>query len=86
MLKNYFKIAWRNLTRNKAISFTNLFRLIIGITCTIFILLWVQNELSWDKFQPIYGTTYQVIVHGNFNGEITTNGALMLPLAKNIET
>src|SRR3954454_24470148 len=86
MFKNYFKISWRNLTRNKAFSFTNLLGLTIGITCTILILLWVQNELSWNKFQPNYNTTYQVMANRNFNGQITTDGALMLPLAKNIET
>jgi putative ABC transport system permease protein len=85
MFKNYSKIAWRNLTRNRAFSFTNLLGLTIGITCTILILLWVQNELSWNKFQPNYNTTYQVIANRNFNGQITTDGALMLPLAKNIE-
>src|SRR4051794_10566975 len=86
MFKNYFKIAWRNLTRNRAFSFTNLLGLTTGITCTILILLWVQNELSWNKFQPNYNSTYQVMANRNFNGQITTDGALMLPLAKNIET
>lgn len=86
MFKNYFKIAWRNLMRNRGFSFTNLLGLTIGITCTILILLWVQNELSWDKFQPNYNTTYQVLANRNFNGQTTTDGALMLPLAKNIET
>ena len=85
MFKNYLKIAWRNLTRNKAFSLTNLLGLTIGITCTILILLWVQNELSWNTFQPNYNTTYQVLANRNFNGQINTDGALMLPLAKNIE-
>ena len=70
MFNNYFKIAWRNLTRNKAFSFTNLLGLTIGITCTILILLWVQNELSWDKFQPNYNTTYEVMANRNFNGQV----------------
>ncbi len=86
MFNNYFKIAWRNLMHNKAFSFTNLLGLTIGISCTMLILLWVQNELSWDTFQPNYSTTCQVMANRNFNGETTTDGALMLPFAKSIET
>lgn len=50
MLKNYFKIAWRNIVRHKAYSILNISGLAIGMACSIFILLWVQNELSFDKF------------------------------------
>ena len=45
MLKNYFKIAWRNLFRNKGFSLTNFLGLTIGMVCTILILLWVKDEL-----------------------------------------
>ncbi|MEO6001252.1 MAG: ABC transporter permease [Chitinophagaceae bacterium] len=50
MLKNYFKIAFRNLTRHKAFSFLNISGLAIGMACSILILLWVQHELSYDRF------------------------------------
>ena len=49
MLKNYIKIAFRNLIRKKAFSFINIFGLAIGMACTILILLWVQDELSYDN-------------------------------------
>ena len=50
MFKNYLKIAFRNLQRHKAYSFLNITGLAIGMACSIFILLWVQNELSYDRF------------------------------------
>ncbi|MCF0049106.1 ABC transporter permease [Dyadobacter sp. LJ53] len=50
MLKNYFKIAWRNIVRQKAYSVLNIAGLSIGMACSILILLWVQNELSFDRF------------------------------------
>jgi len=67
MLKNYFKIAWRNLFRNKGFSLTNILGLIIGITCTILIFLWVQDELTYDKFHANYKNIYQVIANRDFN-------------------
>lgn len=50
MLKNYFKIAARNLVRHKVYSFINIAGLVIGIACAILILLWVQDEMSYDNF------------------------------------
>ena len=50
MFKNYFRVAWRNLWRNKTYSFLNIFGLAIGIACAGSIFLWVEDELNWDKF------------------------------------
>jgi ABC-type antimicrobial peptide transport system permease subunit len=50
MLRNYIKIAFRNLLRHKAFSFINVFGLSIGMSCSILILLWVHDELSYDQF------------------------------------
>ena len=50
MIKNYFKIAWRNLIKNKAFSFLNISGLAIGMASAVLILLWVQNEISYDRF------------------------------------
>lgn len=50
MFKNYIKIAWRNLLRNKVYSFINIFGLAIGMAATILILLWINNEVSHDQF------------------------------------
>jgi putative ABC transport system permease protein len=52
MIKNYLKIAWRNLWRHWRMTMINVSGLGIGMAATVLIVLWVQNELSFDKFQP----------------------------------
>jgi len=52
MLKNYFKIAVRNLLRHKLFSGLNIFGLATGMACSILIFLWVQDEMSFDSFNP----------------------------------
>jgi putative ABC transport system permease protein len=48
MFKNFLKVMFRSLTKNKAYSFLNIFGLAIGITCAALIFLWVENEVSYD--------------------------------------
>lgn len=60
MFKNYLKIAWRNLMRQKAFSAINIIGLAIGMMCSIFILLWVQNEKSYDSFHENAAEIYRV--------------------------
>ncbi|WPU91086.1 FtsX-like permease family protein [Mucilaginibacter sabulilitoris] len=86
MIKNYFKIAWRNLIRNKGFSITNLLGLTIGITCTIFIFLWVKNELTYDKAHANYKTIYQVVANRDFKNSIFTDKNMVFPLAKALES
>jgi len=86
MIKSYFKIAWRNLFRNKGFATTNLLGLTIGITCTIFILLWVQDELAYDKFHKNFDNIHKIIANRNFNNQIFTDPNMVLPLAKTIES
>ncbi len=86
MIKNYIKIAWRNLTRNKGFAITNLLGLTIGITCTIFIFLWVNNELTFDKFNTNYKTIYQVMANRDFKNNIFTDPNMVFPLQKALES
>ena len=62
MYKNYLLVAWRNLRSNKLFSFISIFGLALGMTCCFLILLYVRNELSYDRFQKkadrIYRMTY----------------------------
>jgi putative ABC transport system permease protein len=85
MIKNYFKIAWRNLIRNKGFSITNILGLTIGMTCTIFIFLWVKNELAFDKFHKDHDNIYQVMATRDFKNNIFTDPNMVLPLAKTLE-
>src|SRR5436190_16779307 len=50
MIRNFFKIAYRNLLRNKGFSIINISGLAIGMASAMLILLWVQNEVSYDRF------------------------------------
>ncbi len=85
MFKNYFKTAWRNLFRNKGFSITNILGLAIGMACTIFILLWVYDELTYDKFQKNYDTIYQVIANRDFNNQVFTDRNMAMPLGSALE-
>ncbi|MEB2782377.1 ABC transporter permease [Algoriphagus sp. C2-6-M1] len=68
MLKNYFKIAWRNLTRSKAFSIINVAGLGIGMASAILILLWVQNETSMDREHPKSDRIYMMYSRDTFGG------------------
>jgi putative ABC transport system permease protein len=85
MIKNYFKIAWRNLFRNKGFSVTNLLGLTIGITCTILISLWVKDELTYNKFHSNYNSIYKLYANRDFNNQMFTDENMVLPLASTIE-
>jgi len=85
MIKNYLKIAWRNLFRNKGFSATNLLGLTIGITCTILISLWVKDELTYDKFHANYNSIYKIYANRDFNNQVFTDENMVLPLASTIE-
>ena len=85
MFANYFKIAWRNLFRNRGFSVTNILGLTIGMTCTILIFLWVQDELTYDKFQKNYDNIYQVMANRDFKNQIMTDPNMVLPLAASLE-
>ncbi len=63
MLKNYIKIALRNLRRNKLYSMLNITGLAIGITCCILIMLYVQDELSFDRFHEKADRIYRATTH-----------------------
>ena len=61
MLKNYIKTALRNIERHRGYSFINIMGLAIGMACCILILLWVQDEFSFDKFHENYKDLYHTI-------------------------
>jgi len=61
MLKNYFKIALRNIQRNKIFSFINIFGLAVGMACSLLIFLFVKDELSYDRFNKDSANIYRVV-------------------------
>ena len=61
MFKNYVKVTLRNIKKHKSFSLINIFGLAIGIACCILILLWVQDEVSFDRFHENYQDLYTTI-------------------------
>ncbi|NER17336.1 ABC transporter permease [Spongiivirga citrea] len=75
MFKNYIKIAWRNLVKSKSFSILNVLGLSTGMACSILILLWVQNEVSYDQFHIDSERTYRFIVNsGDFKTAVSSAG------------
>src|SRR5215213_4666549 len=76
MFKNYFKIAWRSLLTNKFYSAINISGLAIGLGVGIMILLWVQDELSYDSFHGDANNIYKINSHlGTGSGAQVWGGA-----------
>ena len=71
MIRNYFKIAFRNLIRHKGFSFLNISGLAIGMVCTILILFWVQHELSYDRYHTNGRNIYRILQHIKFSEIVT---------------
>src|SRR5579863_7566398 len=70
MFRNYFKIAVRNLTRNKTFSFINICGLAVGMACALLIGLWVQNELRIDRTYPKTDRIYLLYNRDRIDGTI----------------
>src|SRR5437667_451716 len=81
MIKNYFKIAWRNLVNNKVYSALNILGLATGMAVALLIGLWVYYQFSYDRFLRDYKQTYQVRYKTINNGEIETQSSVCFPLA-----
>jgi putative ABC transport system permease protein len=79
MFKNYFKTAFRNLERNKVYSFINIAGLSIGLACTMFIMLYVKDEVSFDRFHKNVNNIYRIARKSNGNNENGTTGFLQGP-------
>ncbi|MDE1191561.1 MAG: ABC transporter permease [Arachidicoccus sp.] len=87
MWKHYLKTAWRSLKVNRFYSALNIAGLAIGLATGIMLLLWVQNEFSYDKFNKQYRNIYQLSAHFTSNGKEIVWGNVPGPLsviAKNI--
>ncbi|MDQ6889623.1 MAG: ABC transporter permease, partial [Bacteroidota bacterium] len=68
MFKNYFKTAWRNLVKHKTFSFINIAGLSIGISICFIIMLFVQDELSYDRFNKNADRMVRVVFKADING------------------
>src|ERR1700749_1551748 len=74
MIKNFLKIAFRSLWRNKSFSIVNISGLAIGMASAMLILLWVQNELGYDRFHKNTNNIYLAYRRLKINGEMYASG------------
>ena len=70
MIKNYFKIAWRTLSKNKVFSVINILGFAIGLTCFILIAVFVIDELSYDKYPAQAENIYRINLSVAGNGDV----------------
>ena len=82
MIRNYIKTALRNIRRHKGYSFINVTGIAMGLACSFFILLWVRDEMSYDKFLPEGDQVYRVMRHTVFGGNKGTGSSMPKPIAR----
>src|SRR5882762_9227576 len=78
MIKSYLKIAWRNITRHKVHTAINVIGLSLGMTCCLFIFLWVQDEKGIDNFYPDGKNIYSIFETVKSNGKV--EGSYNMPV------
>ena len=82
MFKNYLKIAWRNVLKNKGIFTINILGLSLGIATCLLISLFVFDELSYDRYNENADEIVRVVFNANINGEQMKEAVTMAPVAK----
>jgi ABC-type antimicrobial peptide transport system permease subunit len=85
MLLNYLKIAFRNLFRNKAFTFINTAGLAVGMASAMLILMWVQNELSYDQFHEKKDRIYEAWNRAEYSGKLECWNTTPKVLARTLE-
>ena len=86
MLKGYFKTAWRHIVRNKLYSIINILGLSMGIATCFIIMLYVQDELSYDKFNTNSGNIFRIVFKANLGGSAINEASVMPPVAKALKS
>src|SRR5882724_2122064 len=85
MLKNYLRTAWRNLIRNKSFSIINISGLAMGMTCSLLIMLWVQDERKVDNFHANGKQLFQVYERQYYDGKIDASYPTQALLAQELK-
>lgn len=85
MIRNFLKVALRNLFRNKGFTFINISGLAVGMASAMLILLWVQNELSYDQFHEKKDRIYEAWNRAEFSGKLHCWNTTPKVLGKTLE-
>ncbi|MCD4710239.1 MAG: ABC transporter permease [Bacteroidales bacterium] len=86
MIKNYLLIAFRSILRNKAYSLINLLGLAIGITSSIMILLFVMDEVSYDRHNKHFREIYRICIRGKIQGNEIEAALSNAPMGATLKT
>ncbi|HRE68441.1 MAG TPA: ABC transporter permease [Cyclobacteriaceae bacterium] len=86
MFKNFLTVAVRSILKHKFYSFINIIGLVIGMTCCLFIYIYVQDELSYEKFHKDYQNIYRVGLHGKIAGQEIFTSTSCIPLGPTMTT
>jgi hypothetical protein len=86
MLRNYFRIAWRNLLRSKWYSLINTLGLSIGMAVAVVIGLWIRDELTFNQYHENHERLVQAMTTQTFNGHTGTGPAVSLPISATLRT
>jgi putative ABC transport system permease protein len=87
MLRNFLVIAIRNVLREHVYAFINISGLVMGLTCSVFIFLWVMDEVRFDRFHKDSKRIYEVMENQTYSfGEVVTYEATPVPLAEKLRT
>ncbi|MBA4055594.1 MAG: cell division protein FtsX, partial [Marivirga sp.] len=81
MFRSYLKIGWRNLVKNRGLFTINVTGLALGISTCIIIMLFVVDELSFDRFNEKADRTVRIVLKGKVNGEIIKEAVTPAPVA-----
>ena len=87
MFKNYFKIAWRNLLKNKVYSIINILGLAAGMAVAMLIALWIWDEITFDNYHTNHEQLAQVMTtFYDDNNETETGNAIAMPIGDELRT
>ncbi len=85
MFFNYFLVAFRNLLKQRAYTLINITGMAIGIACSIFIILFVNHELSYDQFHTKADRIFRIGVSGKFSGSEFNQAVTAQPMAQALQ-
>jgi putative ABC transport system permease protein len=86
MFRNYLKIAWRNLIRNKGYSFINISGLAIGLTIVILISFWIRDEVTYNRSFLNYDRLVRVIQNSTHGNSTLTHFSMPIPFSEELKT
>src|SRR5688572_7763095 len=84
MFKNLFKIAIRNILKDKTYSAINILGLTIGITCSLFLLMYIIDELSFDRYHKNADNIYRIVSNIKEPDNAFTWAVAQIPLAEEL--